>query len=241
MPSRPVPGDLAPRRGLLLVISLSLLVSAPSARAQPAEPARPAAALDAILDQVKAWVQALHRGAAAGAPPHEVVVEATAARERIAELEATNAESAATIAQLHAELARSQAEVQWLREELEASWRWIEELNTVLNSGGAGNRLTREEPSADGTAEARTTPAGAGEAVYYAATRPVNLHAGPTNDAEVLAVVGAGELVRRIGHNSSWLRVRYVNRFATEFTGWVHGNFLRGVAAPQPTGPIKGS
>jgi hypothetical protein len=250
MPSRPEPGDLArratilrrlyrrarawlassPRRGLLLIVPLSLLASAPSIRAQLVEPTRPAA-LDAVLDEAEARVQALRRGAGAGAPPREVT-EGAAARGHVAELGAVaSAESAAIIAQLRAELARSRAEVQWLREELEASWRWIEELNAVLEEGGLGNRVTQEGPSPDRSAEARTTPTGEGEAVYHAATRPVNLRAGPRNDAEVLTVVGAGELVRGIGRDGGWLRVRYADQFATEFTGWVHGRFLTSMAA----------
>ena len=266
MPSRPEPGDLArratsrrrlyrrarawltsgPRRGLLLIVPLSLLASAPSVRAQLVEPTRPAA-LDAVLDEVEARVQALRRGAAAGAPPREVT-EGAAARGHVAELGAVaSAESAAIIAQLRAELARSQAEVQWLREELEASWRWIEELNAVLEEGGLGNRVTPEGPSPERSAEARTTPTptptptGEGEAVYHAATRPVNLRAGPRNDAEVLTVVGAGELVRGIGRDGGWLRVRYADRFATEFTGWVHGRFLTSMAAPTRWADGSGS
>ena len=253
MPSRPEPSDLARpatirhrlhrrararltsglRRGLLLVIPLSPLASAPSVRAQLVEPAKPAAALGVVLDELEARVQALRRGAAAGAPPRE---EVAAARERIAELEAANAEGAATIAQLHAELARSQAEVQWLREELEASWRWIEELNAVLDEGGPGNQVTQEGPSADRSAEARATPTGEGAAVYHAATRPVNLRAEPDNGAEVLTVVGEGELVRGIGRDGGWLRVRYAN-----FTGWVHGRFLTSVAAPTRGADRRGS
>ncbi len=260
MPSRPEPGDLARRatirrrphrrawarltsglrRGLLLVIPLSPLASAPSVRAQPVEPAKPApaAALGAVLDEVEARVQTLRRGAVAGAPPRE---EVAAAGERMAELEAANAEGAATIAQLHAELARSQAEVRWLREELEASWRWIEELNAVLDEGGAGNRFTREGPSADRSAEARAILTGEGEAAYYVATQPVNLRAEPSNGAEVLTVVGEGELVRRIGRDGGWLRVRYANRLATDFTGWVHSNFLRSAAAPTRWADRRGS
>ncbi len=233
------------RRGLLLlVIPLSPLASAPSVRAQPVEPARPApaaalgAALGAVLDEVEARVQTLRRGAVAGAPPRE---EVAAARERIAELEAADAEGAAAIARLRAELARSQAEVRWLREELEASWRWIEELNAVLDEGGAGNRFAREGPSTERSAEARTAPTGGGEAVYYAATRPVNLRAEPGNGAEVLTVVDADELVRRIGRDGGWLRVRYTNRLATDFTGWVHGNFLTSVAAPTRWADRSGS
>lgn len=260
MPSRPEPGDLARRATIrrrlhrrvrarltsglrrgLLVIPLSLLASAPSVRAQLAEPARPAAALDAVLDEVEARVQTLRRGAVAGAPPREAA-EGAAARGHVAELgAAANAEGTATVAQLRAELARSRAEVQWLREELEASWRWIEELNALLDGGGPGNRFTREEPSADRPAEARTAPTGGGEAAYYAATRPVNLRAEPSNGAEVLTVVGEGELVRRIGRDGGWLRVRYASRFAAEFTGWVHGRFLTSVAAPTRWADRRGS
>ena len=73
------------------------------------------------------------------------------------------------------------------------------------------------------------------------ATNPVNLRAGPRDGAQVLAVVGEGELVRRIGRDGGWLRVRYTNRFATEFTGWVHSNFLRSVATPARWADRSGS
>ncbi len=95
----------------------------------------------------------------------------------------------------------------------------------VIDYLGAGDaRLPISNKSRDSEGE--------GEAVVHVATQPVNLRAEPSNGAEVLTVVGEGELVRRIGRDGGRLRVRYANRFAAEFTGWVHGSFLTRVAAP---------
>ena len=54
-------------------------------------------------------------------------------------------------------------------------------------------------------------------------------------------MVGTGELVQGIGRDGGWLRVRYADRFATDFTGWVHGRFLTSVAAPTHRADRSGS
>jgi uncharacterized coiled-coil protein SlyX len=197
-------------------------------------------------------VQQRSQGAAAAEAP-TLRQERTAARARLAELEAARAEREVALAELGAELARSRAEARRLEAELAAAWRWIEELNAVLVGLGVGPRATADKLGADPPVAARAVAAaapapapapaptpggaredgaraaeGAGAVTSYVATAPVNLRAAPRNTAAVLTVVGRGERVRRLGRDGGWLRVVYTNRLASGYTGWVHGRFLRG-------------
>jgi uncharacterized protein YgiM (DUF1202 family) len=76
----------------------------------------------------------------------------------------------------------------------------------------------------------------ASDAEHYAATSRVNLRAAPDNNAEVLAVMGEGEVVRRVGRRGGWLQVEYTGADVRAVTGWAYGEFLRRVEAPPQGG-----
>jgi hypothetical protein len=77
------------------------------------------------------------------------------------------------------------------------------------------------------------------EPEYYVATDPVNFRAAPDNAGEVLAVLKGGDLVRSIGRKDGWLQVEYTDRFANNFTGWVHSRYLRRIeASSQQSGSV---
>ena len=61
----------------------------------------------------------------------------------------------------------------------------------------------------------------------YAATASVNLRATPSTSAEILAVVGEGDLVRRTGREIGWLQVEYRGRAAKAVKGWVYSGHLQ--------------
>ena len=131
------------RRAPILLLALAALLGPPLHPVAPAlaDPARAAALgtapLEATLDELEARVRQLSQGPAA-AEALTLRQELTAARARIAELEAARAEDAAALAALRAELEGSRAEAGALGERLEASRRGLERLNAVLAAATAG-------------------------------------------------------------------------------------------------------
>jgi hypothetical protein len=240
---------------LALPVVLGPLHPTAPALADPARAAAPdAGTLEATLDELEARVRQLSEAEAA-ATVTALRQELAVARGRIAELEAARAADATTVADLRAELANTRAEARTLSEQLEVSRRGLERLNAVLAAAAAGSSAAEGEGRADdarGTAAEAASPAPgaatagspaagdegeetppADEAGYYAATQPVRLRAEPRTTAEVLTVVGAGAVVRRLGRNGGWLRVAYTDRLAQPYTGWVHSNFLRSASGRQ--------
>jgi uncharacterized protein YgiM (DUF1202 family) len=59
----------------------------------------------------------------------------------------------------------------------------------------------------------------------------VNLRAAPSHSAEVLSVLGQGEVVQRTGRDLGWLQVEYGDGTGSTVTGWVYSSYLRRVEA----------
>ena len=119
---------------LLLPAVLGLLVG-PAGLVDPSRGAAPSAAagtLEDALDELSARVWMLCRGAGVAAEAEALRRELAAARERIAELEAGRDAADATVTRLRAVLARSRDEARVLGEQLEATQRELEGLDTML-------------------------------------------------------------------------------------------------------------
>jgi hypothetical protein len=78
----------------------------------------------------------------------------------------------------------------------------------------------------DGSRAAR-----ANERFRYVAADFVNLRAAPSHSAEVLSVLGQGEVVQRTGRDLGWLQVEYGDGTGSTVTGWVYSSYLRRVEA----------
>lgn len=104
----------------------------------------------------------------------------------------------------------------------------------IFNEGkeAVARGCSRDSPEAEMSAFPRgksDKAAQAGEGIHYAATDFLNLRAAPSNSADVLTVVGRGDLVRRTGHGLGWLQVEYRDPSASSIRGWVYSSYLRHV------------
>lgn len=140
---------VAPTLGMAALLGLSSL-PAPAAAEARAATTGPGAAGAAIESPA---VAADEHGATFGAIIREALREVEALREELAavrrrnlELETRHAEDLMTIGVLRATLTSLRAEADRLHGELEASWRWIEELNTTLTQVRADLEATGGGP-----------------------------------------------------------------------------------------------
>ncbi|HET6467984.1 MAG TPA: hypothetical protein VFG43_06365 [Geminicoccaceae bacterium] len=77
----------------------------------------------------------------------------------------------------------------------------------------------------------------AGDGAVYTVTVEANLRSAPRNDAEVLAVIARGGVVRSVGQSGSWHRVVYADRSARSLDGWLHGRLVRPARAAVAGAP----